>query len=109
MRLEPKKSLENSVATRIRQTYRDPAEWVVYLRNGEVCHIVADKSNLRVARGKELNESLRKQMKGDVEFIKHKHVNRKVDTETMVRETGLNLGEGVEVNSSVPGDVDVVV
>lgn len=93
------------VAVRLKHTSRDPAEWIVTLRDGRRAHIVSTKTNLLIAYGKDLNEALMKAIRGDVEKVPHKQPSRKIKTETMVEITGLNIGPDVVVNSKVPGDV----
>ena len=105
MRIEQSKPLDHAVAVRLKHTNRDPAEWIGELRDGQRIHLVADKTNILISTGDDLNEALAKAMSNDVVRVPHKHVNRAVPTEVMISATGIHLGPGVEVNGKVPGDV----
>lgn len=105
MQVEQSRPLDYAVAVRIRHTNRDPAEWIGELRDGQRIHIVADKKNILISTGANLNEALARARSNDVVRVPHKYINRAVPTEVMISATGLHLGPGVEVNKKVLGDV----
>jgi hypothetical protein len=102
--MEQQKELGNLVATRLKQTYRDPAEWIGTLRNGSRIHIVCDKTNYRIAQGINLGEALMKAKTNDVLKVPHRQITTNVSTEKMLHQTGLNVGPEVVINEVVLGD-----
>lgn len=98
-------ALEGKVATRLRHTHRNPAEWIGELRDGSRIHIASDKTGLRIAKGADLNSALVNAKANNITRVLHQHISREVPTDKMLEVTGLSLAAGVEVNSIVPGDL----
>jgi hypothetical protein len=105
MELKEKPPLEGLVGTRVRQTHRSPAEWIITLRDGRRVHIVATKTSLLISIGNDLNEVLLKAKSGDVIRVPHMELTQAVTSPVMLMLTGLALARFAVVNDEVPGDV----
>jgi len=97
--------LEGQTAIRLKQTNRNPPEWIAIMSDGRRVHIVALVTGLLVSCGKDLYEALMKAKNKKAEKVPHSHPTRDVPMGVMLEATGMILGEDVEVNEAVPGDL----